>query len=231
MYFIEPKRAVVPVIDEAVIGREGFNVVVKTGGSTYVIGRDLTVSRNHARIVRVKNKYIIEDLGSLNGTRVNGKLLPDWSPRVPGSKIEIKGGDVVEIGVQTIFRVEFKEEIEEESTKKDHCKILLLVKNYLQEALVSSYKLKEEMTENNLRKLLLVLKDIVEKDAFRKAIIRLSDESLQALQHHISVMKTSPCEYLSTQEFINGLIRRIEEVVEIVNKEWGHRACSQYEPS
>src|SRR4029079_16215287 len=33
--------------------------------------RDLTVSRRHARITRVDDRYMIEDLGSGNGTVVN----------------------------------------------------------------------------------------------------------------------------------------------------------------
>ncbi len=37
--------------------------------------RDLTVSRRHARITRVENRYLVEDLGSGNGTFVNDQAV------------------------------------------------------------------------------------------------------------------------------------------------------------
>ena len=51
---------------------------------------DASVSRRHAEIVRRDDRYFIHDLGSRNGTRVNGAEV-----RVP---VEIGPGDCVEVG-------------------------------------------------------------------------------------------------------------------------------------
>ena len=40
-----------------------------------VVLEDMSVSRLHARIVKEKEKFYIEDLNSTNGTYCNGKLL------------------------------------------------------------------------------------------------------------------------------------------------------------
>jgi len=53
-----------------------------------IIGRD--VSRRHCRIVFHSTHVAIEDLGSTNGTRVNGEL-------VAGS-VALKPGDIVRLG-------------------------------------------------------------------------------------------------------------------------------------
>ncbi len=54
------------------------------------------VSRHHAQIVRIRHRYFVEDLGSANGTRLNGQ-------RIDGSK-PLRNGDVLSIcGVQFVF--------------------------------------------------------------------------------------------------------------------------------
>lgn len=51
------------------------------------------ISRRHARIIREKGSYMIEDLGSTNGTFVNrGRRL------LPGNKNVLKDGDEVIVG-------------------------------------------------------------------------------------------------------------------------------------
>ncbi len=63
-----------------------------------IIGRDETcdlvipdrqVSRQHARIRLEADRYILEDLGSKNGTFVNGQELPGPYPLQDGDKIQI----------------------------------------------------------------------------------------------------------------------------------------------
>ena len=57
---------------------------------------DMTVSRRHAQLERTKDGWLITDLESTNGTRVNG-----W--RVRG-KVPIRAGDVVSFGnLETVF--------------------------------------------------------------------------------------------------------------------------------
>lgn len=55
-------------------------------------GAALGVSRFHAVITRVKNTYQIKDMGSTNGTRINGKKLP------PYTLTPITSGDQIRLG-------------------------------------------------------------------------------------------------------------------------------------
>ena len=60
---------------------------------------DPRVSRRHARVSRNEAGVSVEDLGSTNGTRVNG------SPVLPSAPARIVPGDVIEVG-DTELRVE-----------------------------------------------------------------------------------------------------------------------------
>ncbi len=74
--------------DEVLVGRDQFCDIVL---------RNHTVSRQHARIVRAPDGYYIEDLGSLNGTYINGHRLE--------GRTKLKDGDKVHIyEVVTVFR-------------------------------------------------------------------------------------------------------------------------------
>jgi len=90
----------------ALVVAEGRRMVVPAGGA--VLGRsrecdvvlgDSNVSRRHAEIRPSGAGWVVEDLGSTNGVRVNGT--PTHGPT------EIKGGDRVELGtVRVTFEVE-----------------------------------------------------------------------------------------------------------------------------
>lgn len=86
-----------------------FRMVVRTGpnpGTTYdltkevtLMGRDVSndiilgdaeISRQHSRLTRTPGGYVLEDLGSTNGTFVNGERL--MAPRV------LNPGDLVALG-------------------------------------------------------------------------------------------------------------------------------------
>ena len=71
----------------------------RTGEGFFTIGRDsrcdlaidhMTVSRIHARLERTPESWVLKDLSSTNGTRVNG-----W--RVRG-QVSVRAGDVVRFG-------------------------------------------------------------------------------------------------------------------------------------
>lgn len=66
--------------EEAVIGRDA---------SCDVVFLDDGVSRRHCRIIRTETEFILEDLGSSNGTYVDG---------VPIVSCTLHGGDCVQIG-------------------------------------------------------------------------------------------------------------------------------------
>ncbi|HYF61654.1 MAG TPA: FHA domain-containing protein [Herpetosiphonaceae bacterium] len=78
---------------------------VRLDGAPIVIGRaetcDITlagrlISRQHARISRAAGGYLLEDLGSRNGTQVNGRPLE-------GSHV-LQNGDVIECGGSASIR-------------------------------------------------------------------------------------------------------------------------------
>jgi len=62
-----------------------------------IILQDSTISRRHARIIFSDNKYIIEDLGSTNGTFVNNRRI---------SQQILKNGDMLRLGdIEMLFRM------------------------------------------------------------------------------------------------------------------------------
>jgi hypothetical protein len=79
--------SVIPINNEITIGRREDNSVVIQEGY---------VSAYHARIFQKNNSYVLEDLGSTNGTILNGDRIEN--------KVYIRSGDELEIGT-TVFRV------------------------------------------------------------------------------------------------------------------------------
>jgi pSer/pThr/pTyr-binding forkhead associated (FHA) protein len=61
-------------------------VIGRGGDSDFVIG-DRTVSRRHAALHRAGPRWILEDLGSKNGTRVNGGRVGGWILIEPGDQL------------------------------------------------------------------------------------------------------------------------------------------------
>ena len=71
---------------------DGGRVTAGRGDGCDLVVRDTTVSREHAAFVLRADTWWVLDLGSTNGTRVNG-LRAAEHPVVPGDRIEL--GDVV----------------------------------------------------------------------------------------------------------------------------------------
>jgi pSer/pThr/pTyr-binding forkhead associated (FHA) protein len=72
-----------PIAKRITIGRDPENSISLD---------DVMVSRKHAVIQKVKDDYFIEDLGSTNGTFLNGQPVP------PGKYMRITPQDKVRIG-------------------------------------------------------------------------------------------------------------------------------------
>jgi hypothetical protein len=98
-------------------GNGGFRLVVRRGpqpNQTYdlnkdivALGRDITndivindpeVSRHHCRLTRTPTGYTLEDLGSTNGSFVNGQRLTSPRPLVNGDMIGL--GETVTLGYE-----------------------------------------------------------------------------------------------------------------------------------
>ncbi len=73
---------------EVYLLRPGATIIGRRAGSGVTL-LDTKVSREHARIERTDRTVTIHDLGSLNGTRVNGEPLSAPRRLLPGDVIEI----------------------------------------------------------------------------------------------------------------------------------------------
>ena len=74
---------------------EGDQLDVGRDATNEIVINDAEISRRHARLTFQGGKYVLEDLGSTNGTFVNGQRLA--GPRV------LKAGEVVSFGEQIVM--------------------------------------------------------------------------------------------------------------------------------
>lgn len=72
--------------DQLIIGRDATNSIAIN---------DAEISRKHSRLSFQGGKYVLEDLGSTNGTFVNGQRL--------AGPVVLKPGDVVSLGEQIVL--------------------------------------------------------------------------------------------------------------------------------
>ncbi len=82
----------------ATFSLEGDQIIIGRDSSSGVAINDAEVSRKHARLEFQGGKYVLTDLGSTNGTFVNGQ-------RVVGQAV-LKSGDVVSLGEQIVLMYE-----------------------------------------------------------------------------------------------------------------------------
>lgn len=84
-------------MDTVTVGETGHDIVLR--GDRLVVGRlaacdvclaDANVSRRHAEFFRIDDDWFVQDLGSTNGTRLNGQ---------PVTRARLHDGDVVEAGI------------------------------------------------------------------------------------------------------------------------------------
>lgn len=79
----------------------------RTRTNTYPI-KDPTISQKHAFIEWQVDHWTIVDIGSSNGTDVNGKVLVENQP------VRLQNGDLIRFGESVKVRVQIEEEEEEE---------------------------------------------------------------------------------------------------------------------
>lgn len=79
----------------ATFNLEGDQLTIGRDSANEIVINDAEISRRHARLTYQGGKYVLEDLGSTNGTFVNGQRLA--GPRV------LKPGEVVSFGEQIVL--------------------------------------------------------------------------------------------------------------------------------
>jgi len=102
-----------------VLGGAATGALAVMDGDTLVVGRgaecdlqidDPGLTRRHMQLVRRGNERIIEDLGSRNGTFVDGELL--------GRPRAVQDGARVHIGRSTVLRIGLHDALEEEAQRR-----------------------------------------------------------------------------------------------------------------
>jgi len=83
----------------------GDEMVLGRGGRHRLGIRDDGVSRDHARIRRHASALLLEDLGSRNGTYVNGERVV--------TPVLLRDGDRIHLGAHTILRVALQDTLDE----------------------------------------------------------------------------------------------------------------------
>jgi len=74
---------------------EGDQLTIGRDSNNGVVINDSEISRKHARLTFQGGKYVLDDLGSTNGTFVNGQRLV--------GPVVLKSGDVVSLGEQIVL--------------------------------------------------------------------------------------------------------------------------------
>jgi two-component system cell cycle response regulator len=101
-----------------VLAGESLGQMFRVGQPEVVMGRaadagirlqDDGVSRRHARIVMTEGEVCIEDLGSANGTLLNGQ---------PIRRAVLRDGDKIQMGSTTILKFTYADELEENFQRK-----------------------------------------------------------------------------------------------------------------
>jgi len=116
------------VISEVDLSQEETTIGRKAENTIHI--DNLAVSGRHARVLKIGNKVILEDLGSTNGTMVNNKEV---------TKHIMKHGDIISVGKHTLTFVSLEDNkvpaaaVEEE----DDMDKTMIISSAAREALVS----------------------------------------------------------------------------------------------
>ena len=83
---------------------EGPESVVGRAMSAQLRLNDDGISRRHCRVLSIGGRVIIEDLGSANGTSVNGEMIQHQ---------ELKEGDKIRLGANTMLKFTYQDKLDE----------------------------------------------------------------------------------------------------------------------
>jgi two-component system, cell cycle response regulator len=83
---------------------EGPEIVIGRAMNVQVRLNDDGISRRHCRVLSIGGQVIIEDLGSANGTLVNGEMIQHHA---------LKEGDKVRLGATTLLKFTYQDKLDE----------------------------------------------------------------------------------------------------------------------
>jgi two-component system, cell cycle response regulator len=83
---------------------EGPELVIGRAASATVRLNDDGISRRHCRVLSIGGQVIIEDLGSANGTLVNGEMIQQHA---------LKEGDKIRLGATTTLKFTYQDKLDE----------------------------------------------------------------------------------------------------------------------
>lgn len=83
---------------------DGPELVIGRAASATVRLNDDGISRRHCRVLSVGGQVIIEDLGSANGTLVNGEMIQHYA---------LKEGDKIRLGATTTLKFTYQDKLDE----------------------------------------------------------------------------------------------------------------------
>src|SRR5215207_3063111 len=83
---------------------EGPELVIGRAVSAAVRLNDDGISRRHCRVLSIGGQVIIEDLGSANGTLVNGEMIQQHA---------LKEGDKIRLGATTTLKFTYQDKLDE----------------------------------------------------------------------------------------------------------------------
>jgi diguanylate cyclase (GGDEF)-like protein len=83
---------------------EGPEVIIGRASSATVRLNDDGISRRHCRVLSVGGQVTIEDLGSANGTVVNGEMI---------QQLALKEGDKIRLGATTTLKFTYQDKLDE----------------------------------------------------------------------------------------------------------------------
>lgn len=89
---------------------EGEEVVLGRGSEAAVRIQDQSLSRRHARLYRSGERFYLEDLGSTNGTHLNGERIK--------LAARLHDGDRIQLGARILVRVHLQDAVEQEATRR-----------------------------------------------------------------------------------------------------------------
>ncbi len=165
---------------------EGLNTIGRTKVSTIVIP-DNSLSKKHLELNKLGQKLELQDLGSINGTKVNGRKLR--------SKQRVYNGDKLEIG-DVVFSIDSN--MESRVKGKNNKKIFIIVGIIVLLGGVAAFFLKPKKVDNKKTEVVTIDDKIEQREKEIQKKMGLSELSAtkgdweEAIKHAKVVLESDP---------------------------------------